>query len=512
MRFTNMLRLGAFSLLLGIAPFLQATPTKTNTVNVQAAFEFASLEPSRSGFVFTRMQVLESLLNVDDKGSLTPGLASAWQILEDGKRWRLTLRDQVRFHNDTLLTSDAVVAALNIAKTKPGAWQGVPVTDIRKVDAQHIDIELSSPYQPLGAVLANYASAILAPEAYAADGSVNQLIGTGPFSVYEVTVPHRLVVQKFDGYWGQKAQVEYASYLTGHRAEARVLQARSGQADIVFGLDPAAVTTLQRLPNLHIERSDLPRTLAIKVNAGHALLSAVETRQALSLALNRQGIAKAILHAPEAATAQLLPSYMSDWYVQNTSTDQDLSKASQLLAAQGWQKDAEGWLTKDGQRFELNMITYADRPELTTVATAIQDQWKQLGVDLKVNITNSSAIPAGHEDDSLQTALIARNYGTIADPLGVLLKDFGQAKGGDWGSMNWSNKQVVEDLHALLAETNASVYRSKAQSIVNAMYQEQPLIPVAYYVQQTAVNKRLKGFRFDPYERSYYLNELSWAN
>lgn len=511
MRFFRSTSFGLLALLSCANAPLYAQPTDQNTVKINAAFEFSSIDPSRSGYVFTRMQVIETPLNVDAKGNLQPGLASAWEILDDGHVWQLSLRDDVVYHNDTPMTAESVVAALRIATEKPGAWQGVPVERIEAIDDHRIQIHLSKPYQPLGAVLANYASAILAPAAYGSDGVVTELIGTGPFSVYEVNVPHRIVVEKFDGYWGKVADIEYARYLTGHRAEARVLQARSGQGDIVLGLDPAAVPTLKRLPHLNIVRSDLPRTLVVKVNAGHPDLNTVEARQALSLALNRKGIAAAVLRSPEAATAQILPAYMADWHVADTSIEQDLEQAKALLHAQGWQENSDGWLEKDGERFEIDMITYADRPELTTVATAIQDQWRQLGVKLNVNITNSSAIPAGHADDSLETALIARNYGVIADPLGTLLKDLGGEKGGDWGTLNWDNEGVKTTLNALLSESEPSVYRQKAQTVAQALYDEKPLIPVASYVQQTAVTKKLEGFRFDPYERSYFLNELSWV-
>ncbi len=511
MQFVKATAFGALTLFTFAASTLQAAPTEQNTVKINAAFEFSSIDPSRSGYVFTRMQVIETLLNVDTQGNLIPGLATEWQILEQGKRWRLSLRDGVVFHNDKPMTAADVVAALNLAKSKPGAWQGVPVTNIKVVDEQHIDIELSTAYQPLGAILANYASAILAPESFGADGVATQVIGTGPFSTYEINTPHRLVVEKFPQYWGQTAQVEYVRYLTGHRAEARVLQARSGQADIVFGLDPAAAPMLKRLPNLSVIRSDLPRTLVVKVNAAHPDMKTVEARQALSLALNRRGIAAAVLRAPEAATAQILPSYMADWHLANTNIEQDLAQAKALLHAQGWQENSEGWLEKDGKLFEIDMITYADRPELTTVATAIQDQWRQLGVKLNVSITNSSAIPAGHADNSLDTALMARNYGTIADPLGILLKDLAGEKGGDWGAMNWDNESVKTSLTELLSESDADAYRQKAQTIAQAIYDERPLIPVASYVQQTAVTKKLDGFRFDPYERSYFLNELTWV-
>lgn len=488
----------------------QSTSTATNTLKIQGAFEFSSLDPTRRGYVFTRMQMLESLLNVDESGQLLPGLATDWAISDDGLIWTLSIRSNVQFHDGTLLDARIVADNLNRSFNRPSALNKSPVASIEAVGNDKIQIKLTKPYRPLGAVLAHYSSTILAPSSFNDEGEVLKLIGTGPYAVIEVAIPHKLLVKKFDAYWDRKGSIEYVSYLTGHRQEARVLQARSGQMDITFGLDPMSVPMLQRLPNLEILRSDQPRTLSIKLNLAHPLLSAQETRQALSLAINRTGIATAILRSPKSATSQLLPASMQDWHLDKLTPEFDLERARQLLQAQGWQAGEEGWLEREGQRFELNLMTYSDRPELTPVATAIQDQWKQLGVKLNVHITSSSSIPAGHQDGSLEVALIARNYGTIADPLGILIQDFGQVSGGDWGSMNWSRPDVQQQLNALTAENDPQRYRAQAQTIARAIQTDLPLIPVASYVQHTAINTRVQGFRFDPYERSYFLNELSW--
>ena len=80
--------------------------------------------------------------------------------------------------------------------------------------------------------------------------------------------------------------------------------------------------------------------------------------------------------------------------------------------------------------------TFPDRPELPLLATALQAQWKAVGVELKVAVGNSSEIPAGHQDGSLQLGLYARNYALVPDPLVTLLGDLAPA-GADWGVMNW---------------------------------------------------------------------------
>ena len=106
----------------------------------------------------------------------------------------------------------------------------------------------------------------------------------------------------------------------------------------------------------------------------------------------------------------------------------------ELLAAAGWKAGADGILMRDGKRFELALRTYPDRPELPPIATVIQDQLRKVGIAVQVKIGNSSEIPAGHRDGTLELGLAARNFALGPDPLITLIDDYGD-KGGDWGAM-----------------------------------------------------------------------------
>lgn len=488
----------------------ETVPNKSNTVTISGALEFSNVDPSSNGYIFTRMQVIETLFDVDDNGQILPALALEAKANKDLTLWTITLREGVKFHDGSVMDADAVANSLNIALSKYGSLGKVPVKSINPEGTNKIVIELNDAYKSLPAVLANYSNAILSSNSYAEDGKVETLIATGPFTVFELAAPHKVTVHKFDSYWGKKASIEYATYLTGHRGESRALQATSGQADIALQLPPASIMRIKMNPQTDVQSYALPRTLILKLNNAHPSLNTVEARQALSLAIDRRGIANAVLRTPDSQTAQLLPSSMGDWHVESLAkTEFNLDKAQALLKEQGWVLNSDGMFERDGKPFELTLITYADRPELTNVATAIQAQWKKLGVKLNVSITNSSAIPAGHQDGSLQVALIARNYGVIADPLAVLSNDF-SAKGGDWGAMNWSNEEFNQLVKQLNHTFDQDEYQTKAQRAATILATELPVIPVSAYTEEVSVNKRLKGFHFDPFGRSFYLNELEF--
>ncbi|QIZ76661.1 ABC transporter substrate-binding protein [Ferrimonas lipolytica] len=480
----------------------------SNTLAISGPWEFTSIEPSKHGYIYTRMQVIETLLNVDEQGNLTSGLAQRWQVSDDGLRWHFWLRNDVLFHDGQPLTAATVINSLTKALSHHGALKRAPIASIEAQSELQLTITLKRPYRLLGALLANYANVVLSPAAFDQQGKVTELIGTGPYSLLSFEPPHKIIVAKYDNYWGHKPTIPFASYLTGHRAESRVLQAKSGNADIVFTVDPATLPQLEDSDNVSVHSLLLPRTMTLKLNSGHPLLNDVNARQALSLALDRQGIAANILHSPGTETEQLLPPILPQWHVADAKVQgQNQHRAKQLLTQLGWRLGHDGVLTRQGQRFTLRLITYADRPELTAVATAIQAQWAEIGIELAVDVTNSSMIPAGHQDGSLEVALMARNYSFIADPLAAISGDFA-ADGGDWGAMNWSSPLVQQALQQLESVTNSDEDFALSQQIATQIYQQRPVIPVITYSQHTAVNQRVKGFRFDPFERSYFINEM----
>ena len=481
-------------------------------LSIGGPFEFTSQDPSRDGYLYTRLQVAQTLLDVDAHGQLLPGLAEAWSRSQDGLIWRFTLREGVRFHDGALLDATAVVRALQVAQSKPGVLAAAPVEAFEAEGERTLRVRLSRPYNPLAAVLAHYTSVILSPGSYDAQGQVTRLQGTGPYQVERFDPPHHLGVVRFAGYWGAPAKIQRVVYLTGHRAESRALQVMAGQTDIVYTLDPASLDLLRRRDNVRVHSHAIPRTIQLKLNLADPLLAARDTRLALSLALDRRGLTQGVLRVPEGEAGQLVPPALSAWHLADLPVaPRDLARARALLAAQGWQAADDGVLQRRGERFQLRLMTYADRPELFQLATAIQAQWRELGVDLQVSVVNSSDIPAGHHNGSLQVALIARNYGNIADPLGLLLADFGDGGNGDWGAMGWQNSKLPALLAAQQIERDPTRYHARAQRVARILVDELPLIPVLYYTQQTAVSSRVQGFSFDPYERNYRIAEMSFS-
>ncbi|WP_295850218.1 ABC transporter substrate-binding protein [uncultured Xylophilus sp.] len=495
----------------GAAPAAEPAP-----LQITGPWEINGLAPATSGYLFLRMQVAETLVGAADDGTPAPALAERWSVSADGRDWRFVLRPGARFHDGTPVTAAAVVRCLDAARVAPALLSAAPLRAVEADGPRTVVLRLDRPHGALLARLAHSSTIVLAPSSYRPDGRVAAIVGSGPYRVTALAAPQRVETAVFDGFDGPPPAVRQVRYLTASRAETRALMAESGQADLAYGLDPVSLQRLRRRPQLRIASVTLPRTALVKVNAGHPALRDPRVRQALSLAIDRTGIARALLREPDLAATQLLPPVLAGWHDPALAPlGFDTAGARRLLEEAGWRPAGgdhiAGLLGPGGTPLELTLRTFVDRPELPVIAAALQEQWRQAGVAVRVAIGNSGDVPLGHRDGSLQLALIARNYATVPDPTGTLAQDFGP-QGGDWGAMGWHDDRVIAALRTLagapLPPGQVQALRRQVAAVLQA---ELPLIPVAWYRQQVAVSQRLQDVSLDPLERSYRLDRMRWS-
>ncbi|MFK7858777.1 MAG: ABC transporter substrate-binding protein [Granulosicoccus sp.] len=480
------------------------------SVKIASPWEVASADPAVAGFTIQKLQIMETLVDADVESKLRPGLATDWSVSDDGLSWTFMLRSGVSFHDGSEFDAISAVNALSRALEQPGVLSKAPISGIAAGEGTVL-IELERAFASLPALLAHATTVIPAPSAFDTNGVPSELIGSGPFRVTEFSPPQAIEMTRFDDYWGKAPSIETASYLAAGRAETRALLAESGDADLVFTLDPAGFARLGDVDTVVTTAVPIPRVVTLKVNSSHPFLNDPRARKALSLAIDRAGIAAAITRFPESAATQLFPPALGGWHDEKLdplTTDPDSSRA--LLAELGWTMGDDNILVRNGERFALELRTFPDRPELPLIAAVLQDQWRAIGIELDVNVSNYSIIPEGHKDGTLEVALYARNYALTPDPIGTVLQDFGTG-GGDWGAMGWENDAVAKALETIAASADKNLRADSISIVANELQAGLPVIPVVWYQHTVAIAEGLQGVIVDPLQRSYGLSELNWA-
>jgi len=288
----------ATTLGIGLAePVRAQAPGLLRVVN---SFEFRTLRPSETGFTFTRTGVAATLVATDFDGRIVPALAEDWVSSPDGLEWWLTLRAGVVFHDGTPMTAELVKASFE--KLVPQSLF-LKSADIRSIETtgRQIVFRLERPFGPFLAYLADTSVFVLAPASFSAQGEVAAVIGTGPFRIARANLPRELMLARHDGYWGRKpafAQVQYDAVSNG---ETRANIAAAGDADLVLNIPTPSLARVGAGGRMRTTSAVIPRTHILMPNCAKPQFADARTRRALSLAIDRAGIAGSIMRNPSLA-------------------------------------------------------------------------------------------------------------------------------------------------------------------------------------------------------------------
>jgi peptide/nickel transport system substrate-binding protein len=184
-------------------------------------------------------QVFDTLVSYRELSTdIEPALASRWSVSRDNLVWTFVLRENVKFHDGTLLTASDVAASferhLHPDETQAPAgavWgpllRGMPgvVKEVRALDTRTVAIALRQPYAPLLSVLAHPGFGVVRQ---VTGDPAPKLVGTGPYRVVELG-PGRVTLEAVAGHWSGPPRSEWLVFVdvvTDEQAEAE-LEARA---------------------------------------------------------------------------------------------------------------------------------------------------------------------------------------------------------------------------------------------------------------------------------------------
>ncbi|PYX35926.1 MAG: hypothetical protein DMG81_17075 [Acidobacteria bacterium] len=255
--------------------------------------------------------MFDTLVVLDDRGNLRPGLATSWQTAPGNQRWQLWLRRGVKFHDGSPLTAEAVAAALRAANPD---WSVSAAAD-------SVVLERNVPDLDLTASLARPQNAITKR------GEGGTLIGTGPFHVTDWQAGKKLVLAANEDYWAGRPFLSTIEIELGKPSHDQLLALDLGKADF------AEVAAEQS----HRSQADGHRTMTSSPVQLMALLFTRERqsqedgklREALALSIDRDSIRSVVLQGAGEPSGGILPSWMSGYGFVFPSS-QNLDRAREL--------------------------------------------------------------------------------------------------------------------------------------------------------------------------------------
>ena len=481
-------------------------------LRVVAPWTYDTPDPLDTGYILIRMSIGETLVTAEPSGKLVGQLAESWAVDLDRLTWRFRLRE-ASFHDGTRLTAAIAAAALQRVQPKAETFSTIPFTAIEPNGDRELVLRTRTPFAPLPSFMTDYAGVILAPSSYNAANEAVQAIATGPYRITALQGTQVVEAEAFRDYWGARPAIPRVRYTAAPLGETRAALAESGEADLCFTLLPQAAERIQAGGRAAILRATIPRARMLTMNLALPQFADLRVRQALSLAIDRAGIARAVLRNPASAASQLLPPVLAGWHDPALPPlRHDVAEARRLLAEAGWAPDTDGVMAHGPDRLAAALLVPINRPEMPVMAQAIQAQMREIGVALDVRPAQSSAIPAAARSFSLQAALIARTYVNVPDPIGTILADFA-SDNTIWASTGYRSPEMRKLVTQYIENFDEGDQTSRRHGIVALLQKDLPVIPVSWYEHNAAASARLapSSLQLDPFEISYRLPQVQWA-
>jgi ABC-type oligopeptide transport system substrate-binding subunit len=466
-----------------------------------------SLDPARGAdlesgdFIF---QLFEGLAELTPDGNLVPAVARSWDVLEGGKRYVFSLRQDATWSDGKQLTAHDFVFGwrriLHPAIASPNAsllydvrgarqFHGGENTDpdslgVSAPDDWTLVVELDEPVGYFIHLMAQYAAFPAPAHAIQAYGdewtAVDQLVCNGPFMLAGWQPGVAIKLKRNPQYTGrfpgnlQAAELDLTNDYEGFQDRYQ-----AGELDFA-GLGGQYVERMRyRYPGEYLT-SPIPGLSFIGFNQAHPPLDDVRVRRALVHATNRQALVDLLAHGyPMPVAGGFLPPGIPG-YSPDTGLGYDPERARDLLAQAGY---------PGGRGFpELNLYTSVSK-DLDSMGELVRRGWQEtLGITLRLQHTD--LIENFHTLNlaGLWSITWVADYPDADNFLRVALGHYQVLQ--YWKNLEF-NRLVEEARRCLDPGRRAQMYREADRLLT----EDAVLIPLNYFRRHMLVKPWVKNFR-----------------
>ncbi len=488
-----------FVLLLAACGVSDASHNEAGKDTLEVAFPWSppGLDPHHSGrnsWDVMRSGAGETLIKLDETLQPTPWLAQDWQQ-EDENTWIFNLQENVLFHNGSEMDATSVKDSLERSiEMNPRANDLLLIETIEVIDEHELKIKTAQLNSALISHLADPSFIIV--DVTTIDEEKNYPDLTGAFSFKEFIKDESLTVERFDDYWGELALLSEVTFKFISDGNTRLMSLQSGDADIAIDIPIDGISLIEQSSQLEIETAPSLRTHLVLYNMNSPRFEKVDFRRMIDQAIPRTDIVTSIMKGYGTESNSAFSDVLPFGKIENT---EPILSVESIMTQDGWEKNEQGVWAKEGLVFEVDMLTFPQRPELSVMAEIIQGELAQEGI--KVNIRQVESIDDALAKDDWDVSMYSMLTAHTGDPqyfLNVFYREN--------SSSNVSN-YVSKPLEGVIDQLNETTEADKRNELaIEAQIIIQDEVPQSFVVHPDTIfglNKNVEGFTAHPIEYYY---------
>ncbi len=445
-----------------------------------------SLDPHYATGAGTRevlFNVFEGLVKPNSDGELVPAVASAYEVADEGRTYTFTLRDGVTFHDGSAVTVEDVKTSIERC-AEPGEGELLVsaftnIASIETPDDSTIVIKLTEADTDF---LTNMTTAILPADKLDTMGA--NPVGTGPYKFVSRSPQENVVLEKYDGYWGEPAHIRNVVFKIVANPDTIVMNLEGGSIDMF-----ARVTTAQAAQlsdNFKIEEGTMNLVQALYLNNAVAPFDDIRVRQALCYAIEPQEIMDFVSDGKGTEIgSSMFPSFGKYYMPElNDTYNQNLDKAKELLAEAGY---ADG--------FSFTITVPSNYTQHVDTAQVLKEEFKAIGVEANINLVEwNTWLSDVYSNREFESTVIGVDASTLS-PRALLARFESTA---DNNFINFSNADYDNAYAAAIACTDDKQQTEYFKQCETILSEQAANVYIQDIAELVAINKKFTGYEFYP--------------
>jgi len=472
--------------------------------------------------------VVEGLVTTDERMQVIPLLATEIPTPENGGvvmrpdggmdvTWKL--RPGVKWHDGVPFTSADVkftVDAINSPDYNPESTDGFDrITSVETPDPLTAVVHYKEPYAPYEIQFIRGTLPKHVLEGKDIDGATEynrNPLGTGPYRVAEWKTGEYILLEKVPDYWRGAEYPKIARVLFKFipNTTTRINQLKSGEAHVAALVPWDKYRELTTVPGLTIHQIMGNSYEHITLNQQRVpAFRDVRVRRALIHAIDRELLARTVLDglAPVIHGAiQPLSWAFTDSVMKYPY---DTTRARALLEEAGWRDgDGDGVRERAGTPLRFTLITQAGFAIRESISQAVQRQWRDVGVDMKIQLVDGTSISSLWFDGKFDAMLHWWHMPSDPEITLFFASDRTPPRGRN------INYIADDSLDRLMYASDRTVAQGPRRALLVAAQQRlaelAPEIPLYNVTRLDVVPSTLRNFKGNPTNTGIFWNVWEW--
>lgn len=495
-RITSALLLAAA---LGGATFLSGPASAKDMFVVDLVNEPSSLDPQKQwnpDSYYVYRNVFDNLITRDDAGKIAPQIATSWEY-KSPSEVVFKLRSDVKFHDGEKLTAEDV--AFSVTRIIDPAFKSPQISQFNKIKSaavtgeNEVTITTDGPYPVLLAQLVKLSIVPKHVVEKIGDDAFNAApVGSGPYKFDRWDRGSLVALSRNADYWGDKGPFEKAEFRAVPDAATRLADLQAGNADLIVTLDADQAKQLEGSGSAKVLSALTERIAYLKLNPTIAPLDNPKVRQAVAMAIDKQGIVEGLLGGFDKPASQMANDTYFGFVPNLKNVEFDPEGAKKIVEETGAGK------TK---------LSFATSPVFDQrIVQALAQMLSDVGFNVEIQLTDMAAYLKRAQSEPAQQANFAFGRWSCAcqDVDGVLFPLL-------HSSSSWSSLRDPKIDALLVAARNTLDDKERQQAydgVAKFVADDVPMVPL---YEAAVLYGGAKNLEWQPTaNESMFLNRMSW--